>query len=107
MRSQIRGLSQAERNILDGVSLTQVADGGLDSIQELLQRARELAVQAGNDTLTNSDRQAIQKEMEQIKQGIDDIAHGTDSNGIKPLIPSYTISEGASIKRKRGYYFYH
>ena len=98
MRSQIRGLSQAERNILDGVSLTQVADGGLDGIHELLQRARELAVQAGNDTLTNSDRQAIQKELEQLKQGINDIAYGTDSNGIKPLIPSYTISEGTSIK---------
>ena len=98
MRSQIRGLSQAERNILDGVSLTQVADGGLDGIHKLLQRARELAVQAGNDTLTNSDRQALQKELEQLKQGINDIAYGADSNGIKPLIPSYTNSEGTSIR---------
>jgi flagellin len=85
MRSQIRGLSQADRNILDGVSLVQTAEGGLQSIHNMLQRARELSVQAGNDTLTDSDRQGIQEEIEQLKQGINDTANNTQFNGINLL----------------------
>jgi flagellin len=85
MRSQIRGLSQADRNILDGVSLVQTAEGGLQSIHNMLQRARELSVQAGNDTLTDSDRQGIQEEIEQLKKGINDTANNTQFNGINLL----------------------
>ncbi len=85
MKSQIRGLDQAERNILDGISLIQTAEGGLSSIQEMAQRMRELAVQAANDTLTDTDRKSIQREIDQIKNGINDIANNTDVNGIRPL----------------------
>jgi len=86
MRAQIRGLSQAQRNIQDGISLVQVADSGLSQIQNpALQRMRELAVQAANGTLTTEDRQAIQKEIDQIKQGINDIANNTTFNGIHLL----------------------
>ncbi|AEM78243.1 flagellin [Thermoanaerobacter wiegelii] len=86
MRAQIRGLRQAERNVQDGISLIQTADAGLSSILEPpLQRMRELAIQAMNDTLTDEDRQKIQLEIEQMKSAIDDIANNTEFNGIKLL----------------------
>jgi flagellin len=80
MRAQIRGLEQAKRNIQDGISLIQTVEGALGNIHDNLQRMRELAVQAANDTLTDKDREAIQKEMEQIKRAIDDIANNTEFN---------------------------
>jgi len=93
MRAQIRGLEKAEKNIQDGTSLTQVADGGLNGTHENLQRARELVIQAANDTLTPSDRQIIQKEIEQIKDGINDIANNTEFNGIHLLNVTQESSE--------------
>ncbi|WP_304503064.1 flagellin [Alteribacillus sp. YIM 98480] len=95
MRSQIRGLSQAERNVLDGVSLIQTAEGGLTAIHEQLQRMRELTVQAKNDTLIENDKKNIQKEIDQLKQGIDDVAHDTDFNGVRPLIKGQAVQEGS------------
>ena len=56
MRSQIRGLDMAERNAMDGISVVQTADGALNSTQEILQRMRELSVQAASDSNTESDR---------------------------------------------------
>ena len=86
MRAQIRGLEKAQQNIQDGISLIQTAEGGLGSIHNPnLVRLRELAIQAANDTLTDADRKLIQKEVEQIKQGIDEIANNTEFNGIKLL----------------------
>ncbi|MGJ9384195.1 flagellin [Salipaludibacillus sp. CF4.18] len=85
MRAQIRGLAQAERNVLDGVSLIQTAEGGLSTIHEQLQRMRELTVQALNDTNTLSDREQIQKELNQLTEGIDTIANETAFNGIHLL----------------------
>ncbi|MGV2948090.1 flagellin, partial [Acinetobacter sp. AGC35] len=86
MRAQIRGLAQAERNIQDGISLIQTAEGGLGTIQDpSLLRLRELAVQAANDTLASSDRSKIQDEVERIKQGINDIANNTHFNGVHLL----------------------
>lgn len=86
MSAQIRGLSQAARNIQDGVSLVQTAEAGLANIQASpLQRMRELLIQAANDTLTASDRAMIQGEVEQIKQDIDSIANSTTFNGINLL----------------------
>ena len=67
MRSQIRGIKQAERNSLDGISLMQTAEGAMTEVHSMLQRMRELSVQAANDTNTKSDRQAIQIEMDQLK----------------------------------------
>ncbi|WP_243184196.1 flagellin N-terminal helical domain-containing protein [Clostridium beijerinckii] len=86
MKSQIRGLEQAARNIQDGVSLIQTADGGLANIMDPnLIRLRQLAVQAANGTLTSNDIQTIQQEVNQIINGIDSIANNTEFNGIKLL----------------------
>jgi len=86
MRNQIRGLAQAEKNIQEGISLIQTAESGLAQIANPnLVRLRELAVQAANDTLTENDRQLIQQEVNQIEQGINDIANNTKFNKIHLL----------------------
>lgn len=86
MRGQIRGLNQASRNIQDGVSLCQIAEGGLNETHSLLQRMRELAVQAANDTNTDADRSAISQEINQLTTEVDRIARTTSFNGsIYPL----------------------
>ncbi|MFB5282834.1 flagellin [Peribacillus sp. Hz7] len=85
MRSQIRGLNMAERNALDGISLIQTAEGALSSTHEILQRMRELAVQAANGTNTDVDRTAVQEEIGQLKEEIDRIAKTTEFN-TKPLL---------------------
>ncbi|WP_058953771.1 flagellin [Clostridium tyrobutyricum] len=89
MKSQIRGLSQAERNVKDGISLIQTAEGGLNSILYPLQRMRKLTVQASNDTLTDVDRGQIQNEIEQIKDEIDGVAKSTTFNELKLLDGTY------------------
>lgn len=71
MRSQYNGLDQAARNTLDGISLLQTAEGGMEEIHDLTQRARELSVQAANGTLTDSDRALIQREVVQLTDEID------------------------------------
>ncbi len=71
LRVASRGLSQAEKNAQDGISLLQTAEGGLASISQQLQRIRELAIQAANDSLTNSDRELIQKEIGELVDEID------------------------------------
>lgn len=81
MTAQIRGKDAANRQIADAASMLQVADGALDSINDQLQRMRELLVQKETGTLSQSDRDAIQTEIDQIVQGIDDIAKSTQYNG--------------------------
>ncbi|MGN7610804.1 flagellin N-terminal helical domain-containing protein [Magnetococcales bacterium HHB-1] len=81
MSSQIRGLNQAIRNANDSVSMVQVAEGALDETSNALQRMRELAVQASNDTLVTSDRQDIWKEMNQLLSEVNRIAEQTTYNG--------------------------
>ncbi|MCL6617674.1 MAG: flagellin [Anoxybacillus ayderensis] len=81
MRSQIRGLEVAERNALDAISLIQTAEGALGSIHSILQRMRELAVQAANGTNTSDDRGHIQNEVDQLLTEIDRIAKNTTFNG--------------------------
>ncbi|ABS35615.1 flagellin N-terminal helical domain-containing protein [Clostridium botulinum] len=85
MRAQIRGLEMASRNVQDGISMIQVAEGGVKEIQSMLQRMRELAVQAANGTNSPEDRKNIQDEINQLTRGIDDIANGTEFNTIKIL----------------------
>lgn len=80
LRSQVRGLNQAMRNAQDGISLLQTAEGGLASIHNVLQRMRELAVQAANDTATAEDRTAIQNELNALRDQIDWIADKTEFN---------------------------
>lgn len=80
LSSQIRGGSQAVQNLQDGLSLLQTAEGGTNQIEQNLQRSRELAVQAANDTLTDSDREKIQNEVDQLTGEIDRVAEDTQFN---------------------------
>ncbi|MFC7685711.1 flagellinolysin [Ureibacillus sp. GCM10028918] len=85
MRAQIRGLAREQQNMQDGISLIQTAEGGLQEIHSLLQRGRELSVQAKNDTLTDSDREAVQVEIDEIVKEVDRIANTTEFNTIYVL----------------------
>ncbi len=80
MRKQIRGLDQGSRNIQDGISLIQVADGALCEVHDMLHRMTELSVKAANGTNSVSDRKAIQKEINQIRIEIDRIGDTTEFN---------------------------
>ncbi len=80
MRKQIRGLSQASENCEDGISLCQVADGALNETHDILQRINELAVQSANGTNSESDREKIDQEIQQLKCEIDRIAECTSFN---------------------------
>ncbi|WP_018305791.1 flagellin [Desulfitobacterium hafniense] len=80
MRGQIRGLDQAQRNAQDSISLIQTAEGALNETHSILQRMRELAVQASNDTNSTTDRDEIQKEINQLTDEIDRIANTTEFN---------------------------
>lgn len=85
MRGQIRGLTQASRNASDGISMIQTAEGALNETTNILQRMRELAVQASNDTNTASDRNEIQKEINALTEEVDRIANNTEFNTQKLL----------------------
>ncbi|MBX6773354.1 MAG: flagellin [Chloroflexi bacterium] len=89
MDAQVSGLDQAKRNAQDAISLIQTAGGGLSEIQAMLQRMRELAVQAASDTMTASDRQQLQNEVDQLAQEIQQIATTTQFNTQKLLDGSY------------------
>lgn len=91
MRGQIRGLEQASRNAQDGISMIQTAEGALNETHSILQRMRELAVQASNDTQTDADRGEIQKEIEQLKSEIDRISSDTEFNTKKLLDGSLQV----------------
>lgn len=91
MRGQISGLNQANRNAQDGISMIQTAEGALNETHSILQRMRELAVQASNDTLTSSDRSNIQQELDQLHSEIDRIGNTTEFNTKK------LINGGAGI----------
>ena len=81
LSSQLGGLYQANRNANDGIALYQVAEGALDETTSSLQRMRTLAVQASNGTLSDSDRQALQTEFNELAAGIDNTAENTTYNG--------------------------
>ena len=85
MRSQIRGLDQASTNASDGISMIQTAEGALNESHSILQRMRELCVQAANGTETDEDRGNIQDEIEQLQEELDRIASDTEFNEMKLL----------------------
>ncbi|MBR1437297.1 MAG: flagellin [Synergistaceae bacterium] len=85
MRSQVRGLDRAVANTQDGISLIQTAEGALSETHSILQRMRELSVQAANDTLTQQDRSYIQEEVDQLKEEITRIGNTTQFNKKKLL----------------------
>jgi flagellin len=92
MRSQIRGLAQAQRNIQDGVSMVQTAEGNLDEVHSILQRVRELAVQYKNGSLSAAGKGAIQSEVDQLSAEITRIGTSAVFNGISLLSASTTVT---------------
>lgn len=90
MRGQIRGLTQASRNASDGISLIQTAEGALNETHNILQRMRELAVQSANDTNVDTDRQAIQSEMDALNEEINRISESTQFNNQNLLDGSFS-----------------
>ncbi|MGM0370403.1 MAG: flagellin [Bacillota bacterium] len=85
MTSQTKGLGQAQRNAQDGISMIQTAEGALKETHSILQRTRELAVQASNDSNTDADREEIQGEIDQLTDEVDRIANNTEFNTKKLL----------------------
>lgn len=90
MRAQIKGLDMAQKNAQDGVSLIQTAEGALNETHSILQRMRELSVQASSDTNTAEDRAAMQEEINQLTTEIDRIANNTEFNTKGLLDGSFT-----------------
>lgn len=91
MDAQIRGLKQASRNSLDGISLIQTAEGALNEVHSMLQRMRELAVQGANGVYEGEDLSSITEEINQLKEQIDKIGTDTEFNNIK-ILQGSTIS---------------
>ncbi len=91
-----REVAQQSRNSQDEISLMQVADGALQTLNDSIGRIRELSVQAANGTLTDSDRESIQGEISQLRTGIDQIANNTEYNTMKLLDGSFkaTLQSG-------------
>ena len=89
MRSQIRGLNQAERNIQNGVSFIQTTEGYLQETTDILQRIRELAVQSANGIYTDEDRMQIQVEVSQLVAEVDRIASQAQFNGMNMLTGAF------------------
>lgn len=85
LKAQIKGLGAAERNAEDGISLVQIAEGGLNEISNILIRLRELGVQAASDTVSNVERKFLNLEFEQMLDEIDRIANTTEFNNVQLL----------------------
>ncbi len=97
LRSQIRGMRQATRNAQDGISMVQTAEGALNEVHGILQRMRELTVQAGNTTVSTNDRTAIGEELLTLKSEIDNIASRTTFNGLSLLTGALSVSTASTI----------
>jgi flagellin len=96
MTSQINGTDQAQRNTMDGISLVQTADGAYNEMHSILQRVRELAVQAANGTLSTSDQTAINSEVGQLTAELTRISGNTEFNGLNALSGTFTLQVGAN-----------
>ena len=90
--ARVRGLRVAQRNAQDGISLVQTAEGALSETTNILQRMRELAVQAASGTLSADNRSSIQDEVDELLAQIDDIASDTEFNGVVLLTATTTIT---------------
>ena len=103
MRAQIRGMEQAERNVQDGISMVQTAEGALEEAGNIAQRMRELGVQAGNDTLSDKDITKVKKELEQLQDEMKKISEETKFNGKQLLnaAGTFTIQAGANSETRK------
>lgn len=100
MRAQIKGLDQSNKNAADGTSVMQTADGALNETHAMLQRMRELCVQAATDTMSISDKKACQNEIKELQEEIDRIAKDTEFNGKKILDGSQDYRAYPSVDGK-------
>ena len=103
MRAQIRGMEQAERNVQDGISMVQTAEGALEEAGNIAQRMRELGVQAGNDTLSDDDRTKVKEELTQLQDEMKKISEETKFNGKQLLntAGTFTIQAGANSETRK------
>ncbi len=85
LRGQIRGLKQTSRNAQDGISFIQVAEGGINEVSSIINRIRELSVQAASDTIGPPERNYLHREVSELKKEIERLAQGTEFNGAKLL----------------------
>ena len=95
MTAQINGTDQAQRNAMDGISLVQTAEGAYNEMHSILQRIRELSVQAQNGTLSTSDTAAIDQEVGQLTAELSRISANTQFNGLNILSGTFTLQVGA------------
>ena len=93
LRADLRGLSQAKRNALDGVSMVQTAEGGLVETSNMLVRLRELAIQSASDTIGGTERGFLNREYVQLKDEVDRIANATEFNGTRLLTGKVELPE--------------
>ena len=104
MRGQIRGLARAQLNMQDGLSVLETTDAGLQHVSGVLQRIRELAVQTSTDTVSDEDRGAAQKELDQLLQSIDDTADKMEFNtqtilgDVRPLYIHVGANSGQALR---------
>lgn len=104
MRGQIRGLARAQQNIQDGISVLESTDAGLKHVSGVLQRIRELALQTSTETVTDNDRTAAQKELDQLLQSIDDTAEKMEFNtqnilgDVRPLYIHVGANTGQTLR---------
>jgi len=101
MEAQIRGLRQASRNSLDGVSLIQTAEGALNEVHEMLQRMRELSVQGASGVYAEKDLEAIANEMRELTEQINMIGRDTEFNGIPLLKGDLKTTSGDAVEKLR------
>ncbi|WP_036041769.1 MULTISPECIES: flagellin [Leptospira] len=102
MRTQIRGLAQAERNVMDGVSFIQVTEGTLEQVNNILQRLRELSIQTSNGIYSNDDRKLVQLEVDQLIEEVDRIGKSAEFNRIKPLSGDHSKQSNKPIQLQVG-----
>jgi len=101
MRGQVKGLDMSSKNAQDSISLIQTAEGALNETHSILQRMRELSVQASNDTNTTNDRVELQKEMNQLRKEVDRIASNTEFN-TKVLMTGKFSAIGSGLRFHSG-----
>jgi flagellin len=102
LRAQVRGLAQAIRNAQDAISMIQTAEGALNEVHSMLQRMRELALQAANDTLSLEDREAVNRELQQLRAELNNVSNRTTFNGKKLLDGSLVTQVDAASEIKVG-----
>jgi flagellin len=99
MTSQIRGLNQAVRNANDAISMIQTAEGALGEVNNMLQRMRELAVQAANDTNSDADREFLQQEVDELLEEIDRVSANTQFNNMNILDEGVGVGEATALAK--------